>query len=87
MRIVRTSVSFIGPIDTIEGLTALCHAIPGIRETAPGVFGSKGRPWLQIRQDADGLVAEIRRGKSWQRFHMSEHDEQEAFMAEIGRSF
>ena len=88
MRIVRSSVSFIGPLDTLEGLIALFRAIPGIREAGPGAFsGSRSRrPWLYIHEDAAGVVADVRTGKEWQRFHMSEPKEQEAFMALIGRT-
>jgi hypothetical protein len=87
MRIVRSSVSFIGPLDTLEGLIALLRSIPGIREAGPGAFsGSRSRrSWLHIHEDAAGVLADVRTGKEWQRFHMSQPEEREAFMVMIGR--
>ncbi|MGF6230619.1 hypothetical protein QFZ27_004574 [Inquilinus ginsengisoli] len=86
MRIVRSTVSTYS-LDTLEGLIALFRAIPGIHERGPGIFAGSGKPWLQIRQDTEGLVTEVRSGKDWQRFRMSEPEEREAFMARIGRVF
>jgi len=85
MRIVRSKAQNVS-LESLEDLIALFRAFPGIRETKPGIFARRrGKPWLHVHQDPDGLVADIRTGKEWERFHMSEPERREAFMAVIGR--
>jgi hypothetical protein len=74
-----------GP-QTLAALTDLLAAVRargGLREPWPGVFYRNGKAWLHFHEDRAGLFADLRTGAEWQRFRVSEPDEQAALLAAI----
>jgi hypothetical protein len=48
----------------------------GLREPKPGTFYRKGRAWLHFHEDRAGLFADLRTTDEWERFRVSEANEQ-----------
>jgi hypothetical protein len=68
-------------------LTAVRARGSGLKEPRPGIFYRKGRAWLHFHEDKAGLFADLRTGADWQRYRVSEPDEQAALLAFIDNSF
>jgi hypothetical protein len=67
-------------LDTLADLIAAVRE-RGIKERGPGIFYRKGKAWLHFHEDAAGLFADIRPGQEWERFRVSEPQEQANLLA------
>jgi hypothetical protein len=76
-----------GP-QALNTLNELLSAIRvrGLNEPRPGSFYRKGKAWLHFHEDKAGLFADIRVGREWERFRVSETEERVALLSLIDRS-
>jgi hypothetical protein len=72
-------------LDELSELIATVRMRAGLREPRPGVFYRKGKAWLHFHEDKAGLFADLRIGVEWQRFRVSEPQEQSSLLAAIDR--
>jgi hypothetical protein len=76
-----------GP-DALARLADLLSAIRTRRlaEKRPGIFYRKGKAWLHFHEDKAGLFADLRLGAEWERFRVSDENEQASLLRLIDRS-
>jgi hypothetical protein len=77
-----------GPV-ALDALTNLIRSIRDrrdLKEPRPGVFYRKGKAFLHFHEDAAGLFADLRVIDEWERFRVTEANEQAAFLAVLERS-
>jgi hypothetical protein len=77
-----------GPV-ALDALTNLISSIRerrDLKEPRPGVFYRKGKAFLHFHEDAAGLFADLRVIDEWERFRVTEANEQAAFLAVLERS-
>jgi hypothetical protein len=74
--------------DALRELSDLLSAIRmrGPKEPRPGVFYRKGQAWVHFHEDKAGLFADIRVGKEWERFCVSDAKGRTDFLAMIDRN-
>ena len=73
-------------LDELGDLIAQVRAREGLREKQTGVFYRKGKAWLHFHEDKAGLFADLRAGTDWERFRVSDTDEQVLLLAAIDRA-
>jgi hypothetical protein len=73
-------------LDQLSHLIAQVRARGGLREKQPGVFYRRGKAWLHFHEDKAGLFADLRASADWERFRVSEPDEQAGLLAAIDRA-
>jgi hypothetical protein len=76
----------IAALEALDGLIAQVRMRDGLREKQTVVFYRKGKAWLHFHEDKAGLFADLRAGADWERFRVSEADEQAALLAAIDRA-
>jgi hypothetical protein len=72
-------------LDQLGDLIAEVRNRGGLREKQPGVFYRKDKAWLHFHEDKAGLFADLRTDAEWERFRVSEPDEQAELLAAIDR--
>jgi hypothetical protein len=75
-----------GP-DALLALADLMSAIRarGLKEKRPGIFYRKGKAWLHFHEDVAGLFADVRVTVEWERFRVSDPQEQANLLAFVDR--
>ncbi len=60
-------------LDTLEPLIGEIRQLPGLKETARGVFYRRGRAFLHFHEDPRGLFADLRaaEGAAFERFDIT----------------
>ncbi|RFU47004.1 hypothetical protein [Paraburkholderia sp. DHOC27] len=66
-------------LTTLAGLIATIRE-HGFKEPRPGVFYRRGKAFLHFHEDAAGLFADLRVNDEWERFRVTDADEQAAFL-------
>jgi len=81
-------VKHAGPatLDTLRELIVAIRTRDGLREPRPGVFYREGKAWLHFHEDKAGLFADLRLGREWQRFRVSEAQERSKLLSVIDRA-
>ncbi|MGA7780642.1 MAG: hypothetical protein WCA85_23475 [Paraburkholderia sp.] len=77
-----------GPValDALAVLIGSVRARRDLKESRPGVFYRKGKAFLHFHEDASGLFADLRVRDEWERFRVTEANEQAAFLTVLERS-
>ena len=71
-------------LDRLEPLLAHLRALPGLKETARGVFYRKSRAILHFHEDPAGLFADVRDAEGeFMRLRVETEAEQAALVAEV----
>ncbi len=71
-------------LDALEPLLAQVRALPGLKETARGVFYRKSRAFLHFHEDPAGLFADVRfEGGEFTRLKVSAVAEQDRLLARL----
>ncbi len=71
-------------LDRLEPLLLRLRALPGLKETARGVFYRKSRAFMHFHEDPSGLHADVRgTDREFVRFRVESAAEQAALEAEV----
>lgn len=73
-------------LDALANLLGSIRERGDLKEPRPGVFYRNGKAFLHFHEDAAGLFADLRVSQEWERFRVTEADEQAAFLAVLERS-
>jgi hypothetical protein len=73
-------------LDALEDVIATIRERHDLKESRPGVFYRKGKAFLHFHEDVAGLFADLRVSDEWERFRVTEANEQAAFLAVLARS-
>ncbi|CAN5268045.1 hypothetical protein BH11PSE2_BH11PSE2_05660 [soil metagenome] len=71
-------------LDRLQPLLAALRDLPGLKETARGVFYRKSKAFLHFHEDPAGLFADLRfNGSEFDRFRVETPEEQSALFARV----
>jgi hypothetical protein len=59
-------------LDKLEPFLGQVRRFPLLKERSRGVFYRKGNAYLHFHEDPAGLFADLREGKDWRRFNVSQ---------------
>jgi hypothetical protein len=73
-------------LDQLEPLLAQLRAIADLKERSRGVFYRKGKAHLHFHEDPAGLFADLRQGKDFVRFDVTQAKGRKALLAAAKKS-
>jgi hypothetical protein len=68
-------------LDLLEPLLVELRKIEGLAERSRGVFYRKGKAFLHFHEDPEGLFADLREGKDFERYRVTGAAERKRLLA------
>ena len=70
-------------LDELEDVLLAVRAFEGLTERKRGAFYRKSAGFLHFHEDPEGLFADLKVGREWERFRVSTPEEQSALLTRV----